>query len=152
VLSAAKLYKTWQFWVLLVQDSTSRARLGRFIRERASSADYEKHLGLIAMIPPDFRELSKLMVDAQKDKTTKNNYGTETNHKPPKTDRIILYIAALAGCYPPEKGVKVLEAVHLLCFFELFVVVVGVDSRCLSRSLHRHYQGMLSDEAIKDAN
>lgn len=135
-----------------LQNSTSRARLGRFIRERASGADYEKHLGLIAMIHRDFGELSKLMVEAQKEKTTTSSHGSDSNYKPPRIDRIILYIDDLDRCYPPETVVKVLEAVHLLCFFELFVVVVGVDSRWLSRSLHRHYQGMLSDEAIKDEN
>jgi Skp family chaperone for outer membrane proteins len=129
-----------------LRDSTSQARLGRFIRERASSADYEKHLGLIAMIHRDFSRLSELMEKAGKNQTdTEKN---EADVKLPRIDRIILYIDDLDRCHPPEKVVKVLEAVHLLLFFPLFVVVVGVDSRWVSRALHKYYEGMLADETI----
>jgi hypothetical protein len=120
-----------------LREATSQARLGRFIRERASSADYEKHLGLIAVIHRDFERLSNLMEKAR------NNPSDVTI---PRIDRIILYIDDLDRCYPPEKVVKILEAVHLLLFFPLFVVIVGVDSRWVSRSLHKHYEGMLADE------
>jgi hypothetical protein len=122
-----------------LRDSTSQARLGRFIRDRAGSADYEKHLGLIAMIRRDFERLSELMEKARKN---------EVDPALPRIDRIILYIDDLDRCYPPEKVVKILEAVHLLLFFPLFIVVVGVDSRWVSRSLHMYYEGMLADEAI----
>jgi hypothetical protein len=122
-----------------LRDSTSQARLGRFIRERASSADYEKHLGLIAVIHRDFQRLSDIMEKARTG---------PADPALPRIDRIILYIDDLDRCYPPEKVVKILEAVHLLLFFPLFVVVVGVDSRWVSRSLHRHFEGMLADEAI----
>jgi hypothetical protein len=125
-----------------LRDSTSQARLGRFIRERTSSADYEKHLGLIAMIHRDFETLSSLMAAAR----TKAG-----DPALPRIDRIILYIDDLDRCHPPEKVVRALEAVHLLLFFPLFVVVVGVDSRWVSRSLFKHYQGMLADEAITPA-
>jgi hypothetical protein len=125
-----------------LRESTSQARLGRFIRERASSADYEKHLGLIAMIHRDFSRLSDLMRTAR---------SSQADPELPRIDRIILYIDDLDRCYPPEKVVRVLEAVHLLLFFPLFVVVVGVDSRWLSRSLYKHYEGMLGDEAIAPA-
>jgi len=131
-----------------LRDSTSQARLGRFIRERASNVDYEKHLGLIAMIHRDFHRLSELMEKAQNENTDARLFKVDSDSALPRIDRIILYIDDLDRCYPPEKVVKVLEAVHLLLFFPLFVVVVGVDSRWLSRSLHEHYRGMLSDEAM----
>lgn len=91
------------------------------------------------MIHRDFDRLSKLMEKQQQEKGDADL---------PRIDRIVLYIDDLDRCYPPDKVVKVLEAVHLLLFFPLFVVVVGVDSRWLSRSLHVHYGGMLEDEAI----
>jgi hypothetical protein len=122
-----------------LRESTSEARLGRFIRERASSADYEKHLGLIAMIHRDFNRLSELMEAAR---------ASGGDPQLPRVDRIILYIDDLDRCHPPERVVRVLEAVHLLLFFPLFVVIVGVDSRWVSRSLYRHYEGMLADEAM----
>jgi hypothetical protein len=52
----------------------------------------------------------------------------------PDVDRIILYIDDLDRC-PEGKVVDVLQAVHLLLAFKLFVVVVGVDPRWLLHSL-----------------
>lgn len=124
-----------------LKESTSQARLGKFIRERAASADYEKYLGLIAMIHRDFSRLSDLMEAARQGKADPDL---------PRLDRIVLYIDDLDRCYPPDKVVRVLEAVHLLLFFPLFVVVVGVDSRWVSRALNRYYEGMLADESVAD--
>jgi hypothetical protein len=123
-----------------LRDSTSEARLGRFIRERAASADYDKYLGLIAMIHRDFNQLSKLMDQGHSD---------QADLDLPRVDRIILYIDDLDRCYPPERVVRVLEAVHLLLFFPLFVVFVGVDSRWVSRALNCYYERMLSDESLQ---
>lgn len=125
-----------------LRNSTSKARLGKFIRERAASEDYEVHLGLIAMIHRDFQKLSDLMEKVKKDKDTAAAADI------PRVDRIILYIDDLDRCHPPERVVRVLEATHLLLFFPLFVVVVGVDSRWVSRALYKHYEGMLADETL----
>jgi hypothetical protein len=61
-------------------------------------------------------------------------------------DRIILYIDDLDRC-PPDRVVDVLQAVHLLLALPLFVVVVGVDSRWLVRSLEHHYAEILESSA-----
>jgi hypothetical protein len=58
--------------------------------------------------------------------------------EPPPIQRIILYIDDLDRCRP-ARVVEVLEAVHLLLAFPLFVVVVGVDPRWLRHSLTQHY-------------
>ena len=55
---------------------------------------------------------------------------------------IILYIDDLDRC-PPPKVVDVLQAVHLLLTFPLFVVVVAVDVRWVGRSLETHYLNLL---------
>lgn len=60
----------------------------------------------------------------------------------PVFDRIVLYIDDLDRC-PPEKVVEVLQAVHLLLAFDLFVVVVAVDVRWVEEALRRTYPGML---------
>lgn len=122
-----------------LRESRSDARLGKFIRERATSADYAQYLGLIAMIHRDFETMSGLMERA----SSGDGSGL------PRVDRIVLYIDDLDRCYPPERVVRVLEAVHLLLFFPLFVVFVGVDSRWVSRSLNRYYEQMLSDESLE---
>jgi hypothetical protein len=60
----------------------------------------------------------------------------------PTFQRIILYIDDLDRC-PPQKVIDVLQAVHLLLTFPLFVVVVAVDARWVSRSLETHYVNLL---------
>jgi hypothetical protein len=57
----------------------------------------------------------------------------------PRIDRIVLYVDDLDRC-PPARVVQVLQAVHLLLAFDLFVVVVGVDARWVSQSLKHHYR------------
>jgi hypothetical protein len=52
--------------------------------------------------------------------------------------RIVLYIDDLDRC-EPDKVVEVLQAVNMLLSFELFVVMVAVDARWLSRSLEKRY-------------
>ena len=55
--------------------------------------------------------------------------------------RIVLYIDDLDRC-PPEKVAEVLQAIHLILAFPLFVVVVGVDIRWVSKSLIKKYGSM----------
>lgn len=109
-------------------------RLVRFITQRASSEDYRKHLGLLALIRKDFDRLSFLMKKQLDVKERKENL--------PAIERIVLYIDDLDRC-PPKRVVDVLQAIHLLLAFPLFIVVVGVDSRWVSRSLRKHYLTLL---------
>jgi hypothetical protein len=62
--------------------------------------------------------------------------GDEDDDELPPVDRIVLYIDDLDRC-PENRVVEVLQAVHLLLAFPLFVVVVGVDSRWLLHSLRQ---------------
>jgi len=97
--------------------------LSAFVAGRAASDDYSKHTGLIAMLHRDLEQLSARLRQSNA-----------------SVDRIVLYIDDLDRC-PARLVVQVLEAVHLLLAFELFVVVVGVDSRWLLRALEEHYAG-----------
>lgn len=62
-----------------------------------------------------------------------------------KIDRIILYIDDLDRC-PEKKVLEVLEAVHLLLAYPIFVVVVGVDPRWLVHSLRHSFTALASAE------
>lgn len=68
----------------------------------------------------------------------------------PVFDRIVLYIDDLDHC-PPEKVVEVLQAVHLLLAFDLFVVVVAVDVRWVEQSLEHTYAGMLKSKKATES-
>jgi len=102
--------------------------LARFLGERVRSEDYRKHLGLISTIRRDFESLATRLTNAR------------TNPEPGfrAADRIILYIDDLDRC-PARRVMDVLQAVHLLLAYPLFVVVVGVDPRWLLNSLSSTY-------------
>ena len=106
-----------------------------FIRRRNQSTDYTKHLGVIARARQDFEELTRLMQLVRD--THPGPAATEPRFPP--VDRIVLYIDDLDRC-PEDKVFEVLQAVHLLLAFPLFVVVVGVDPRWLFHSLKTRLQ------------
>lgn len=125
-----------------IDQATPANILNDFVSERAGSNDYRKMLGIPALIQNDFKKLSYLIgkyndycIDPAKNKNFIKN--DKTNY----FNRIILYIDDLDRC-PDERVVDVLQAVHLLLAFKLFVVVVAVDSRWLNHALMKHYPAL----------
>ncbi|MGW0179603.1 P-loop NTPase fold protein [Nocardia sp. NPDC003345] len=110
-------------------------RLHDFVAERARSDTYSGSLGLISTVRKDFEQLVELMAEWRAD-----DQQWDRSRRP--VDRIVLYIDDLDRC-PPAHVVDVLQAVHLMLAFELFVVVVGVDPRWLLRSLRTSYADLL---------
>src|SRR5579871_849655 len=108
--------------VALLKESQS---LGYFVAQRSGSDHYRRHLGLISLIRKDFDGLVERL------KSAENQQGRQV-------DRIILYIDDVDRC-PPSMVVDILQAVHLLLAYELFVVVVSVDPRWLLRSLESRF-------------
>ena len=140
--------------------------LAGFILSRNDSDDYRKHLGLASLIRRDFEALAEHIdafnlsleeeeapaeqpdsPEAADDDTERVREGSSVLDLPLESEyhvnRIVLYIDDLDRC-PPDTVAKVLQAVHLLLAFPLFVVVMGVDARWLSRSLTKHYEGLLA--------
>ena len=120
-----------------LHDLADERRFLNFVLERSAAADYRQHQGIIALVRRDFEELSRLLGDVREDRDG------ERDASFPRVERIILYIDDLDRC-PEERVVEVLQAVHLLLAFPLFVVVVGVDSRWLLRSVQGHYSRFFS--------
>ncbi|HET6711262.1 P-loop NTPase fold protein, partial [Amycolatopsis sp.] len=117
---------------------TPGRRLYAFLAERSRAADYHGNLGLISTIRKDFEKLVALMTAP-----------AQGEARP--LDRIVLYIDDLDRC-SPHQVVDVLQAVHLLLAFDLFVVVVGVDPRWLLRSLSTHYDRLIEGDAVVPAD
>jgi len=123
-----------------------RWQLQQYIVDRDTSQDYRSQLGLISLIRRDFEKLSKLLESSAEEDSAASG---EAPIKLP-FERIILYIDDLDRC-TPQRVVDVLEAVHLLLAFPLFVVVVAVDPRWLRTCLESHYPELLSmQESRKD--
>jgi len=124
-------------------------RLSAFIEGRLDSNDYQQHLGLVSLIRNDFEKLTAYLKDRDylSQLLSKTEAEKEGNRNPflqsiNRVDRIVLYIDDMDRC-PPEKVVDVLQAIHLILAFDLFVIVVGVDVRWISRSLLKQYGSML---------
>jgi len=161
------------------QSATARGRLNAFIRDKITSGDYAKYLGLIATIRKDFEQLAQLMTDVGNDGKSREEYVRAHQEYQKRLNevlsraepdvlsneekatfkkdtevpderlfrRIILYIDDLDRC-PSDKVVHVLQAIHLLLYFPLFVVVVAVDARWVSRSLREEFPQLLSENII----
>ncbi len=150
-----------------IEYNLSHESLRKFITERSVSREYDKHLGIISIIRKDLETLSDLFLQNRvasqvSDKSKKKDIELEEkcakiNEKLfPSLERIILYIDDLDRC-PDDKVLEVLQAVHLLMAFPLFVVVVGVDKRCVENALryknllqYSNVTGLNSPKELKD--
>jgi hypothetical protein len=124
------------------QANLSAARvLGEFLDERSGSAEYRSHLGLLSQVREHLSALEDHIASHNRESVVPPTPGSDSggakkqdDEKNPPPNRIILYIDDLDLCRS-SKVVEVLEAVHLLLAFELFVVMVAVDARWLRFAL-----------------
>ncbi|HVF66799.1 MAG TPA: P-loop NTPase fold protein [Pyrinomonadaceae bacterium] len=124
-----------------LNQTTAVQRLASFIQDRAASDDYRKYLGLLALVRRDFSDLSAL-IERRNKALNEGKVDEADEETAAPVNRIVLYIDDLDRC-PHDKVVAVLQAVHLLLAFPLFVVVVGVDGRWVAQSLRKGYPGLL---------
>jgi hypothetical protein len=124
-----------------------RWQMQQYIVERSTSQDYRSQLGLISLIRRDFEKLSNLLdASAREGPPPLGEESTSIKQLELPFERIILYIDDLDRC-TPKRVVEVLEAVHLLLAFPIFVVVVAVDPRWLRTCLEISYPELLSIQA-----
>ncbi len=130
-----------------IEDLKSGRKLLEFIEQRSRDENYSRQLGLISWIRKDFSKLDELLrkqhelSETDKEKMISNPFDVKL-----QIDRIILYIDDLDRCRE-EIVVKVLEAIHLLLAFPLFVVVVGVDPRWLNNALSEKYKNLFGKQS-----
>jgi hypothetical protein len=122
-----------------LNNALSTEALYTFIERRTSSEDYSKNLGIVSVIRKDFEILSDLLsqhrvsaVEEDKKKAFREKFDNPL-------ERIVLYIDDLDRCQE-DRVVEVLEAVHLLMAFPLFVVVVDVDPIWIKNSLTKKFK------------
>jgi hypothetical protein len=133
-----------------------------FLAQRLAAGDYQKQLGLIATIRRDLGQLSSLIRSHNEDhqalqkdpaKLRARLQALRPDLKPEAItklmaniglNRIVLFIDDLDRC-PSKHVVEVLQAIHLLVSFPIFVVVVGVDSRWMTHALSHEYPALLAN-------
>jgi hypothetical protein len=109
------------------------------VRDRLERGTYAERLGVMQQVSDDLASLtsSLLIADADLHEEAKKKLF------PRGPARVVLFIDDLDRC-PPRKVVEVLEAVQLLLSTNLFVVVLALDVRYVTKSLEKVYAGVLS--------
>jgi hypothetical protein len=118
---------------------SSAKLLDEFLQDRSGTEDYRKELGFLALVRRDFERLSDLIAAANLEWCSPRSTATE----PPLLNRIVLYIDDLDRC-KVETVLKVLEVVHLLLAFPLFVCVVAVDPRWIEQCLREKHSDLFT--------
>lgn len=117
-----------------------------YITGRRGSGDYRKHLGLVGMVRLDLERIDQAITDANEAVAPADGPPTHEELDGERLlNRVVVFIDDLDRC-APARVVEVLEAVHLLLAYRLFVVVLAVDSRWLQQSLRAHYRDLLAGE------
>ncbi|MCR5868218.1 KAP family NTPase [Aquincola sp. J276] len=112
---------------------------------RVDDATYAKELTTISAARGDLQLLSRILRDQSAGAAPSPAAPSAAPLRP--VVRVILYIDDLDRCSSAQV-VRVLQVVHMLLAFELFVVVVAVDARWIEASLKAHYRWLdHADEA-----
>jgi predicted KAP-like P-loop ATPase len=113
--------------------------LAEFFRARIANDVYEKELGLMHRIQQDLIELTDALL------VHKHDVYADAKKKlfPRGPARVFLFIDDLDRC-PPARVVEVLEAAQLLVKTPLFVVILAMDDRYVTRALEKAYTGVLT--------
>lgn len=141
-----------------VANATLPAQMLRLVSDRIENKTYNKELTTLSLARADLWELSKILRDQSELAAliaSDSSQPADADNTPARrpVDRVILYIDDLDRC-KPEDVVRVLQMVHMLLAFELFVVVVAVDARWIEESLIDSYKwlGVKDRAASVDAS
>ncbi|HUR33318.1 MAG TPA: P-loop NTPase fold protein [Vicinamibacterales bacterium] len=117
-----------------------------YLNVSADTQQFEQQLGTISRVRRVFEQLNAIYKERQAIRPGAAPAAAIPQVSAFDIDRIVLYVDDLDRCQF-DQVVRVLEAVHLLLAFPLFVVVVGVDPRWLQKSLLAAYKDQLGDVA-----
>jgi hypothetical protein len=110
----------------------------KLVSGRIEDRTYAKELTSLSIARADLEQLSRIL-RAQRT----NVKGTDSGLR--SIDRVILYVDDLDRCQPKDV-VRVLQLVHMLLAFELFVVVVAVDARWIEQALKQEYPWLRGEQ------
>ncbi len=132
-----------------IDNIASGKKMIGFIEGRVTDQRYINSLGIISWIRKDFEELDFLLKQQHDARKLQEALLKDAVQDVFKVDRIVLYIDDLDRC-DVSVVVRVLEAIHLLLAFPLFVVVVGVDPRWMHNALQMKYKDFLASGQSDD--
>lgn len=131
-------------------NATLPAQMLQLVSSRIEDQTYNKELTTLSLARADLQSLSTILRGQQSAPATPDATASPQDAKVARpVDRVILYIDDLDRC-KPEDVVRVLQLVHMLLAFELFVVVVAVDARWVEKSLIDSYKWLTGSETAAD--
>lgn len=116
-----------------------------FIVDRLEEGGYEERLGLLHQVEEDIDFLTSSLLSKEltaPDGQPAPGIDVDQILFPRGRPRVVLFIDDLDRC-PPPRVVEVFEAVQLLVSTELFVVVLAMDVRYITKALEQAYPGVL---------
>jgi hypothetical protein len=116
--------------------------LTSFVQSRTQDNSYDKQLGLMHQVKEDLWKLSNSLLPPANATDLENKIDNLTKVFPRGPARVIVYIDDLDRC-PPDRVVQVLEAIQLLVKTPLFIAVLAIDERYITRALEQFYKGVL---------
>lgn len=116
--------------------------LNTFLEDISKNELYEKKLGYLHQLQRNLAELTNCLHYNPKMKDNDEQFSKLEKTFPRGPARIVLFIDDLDRC-PPDRVVEVLEAVQLLVKTPLFIAVVAIDERYVTRALEKYYAGVL---------
>jgi hypothetical protein len=126
-----------------------------FLFEDSDVRDYDKQVGIVSRARRSFEQLNAIAAAARFERNARQNRQANGAAAPEDAgfqvpDRIVLYIDDLDRC-SHEQVYAVLQAIHLLLAFELFVVVVGVDVSWVEGAVAKYFEGDLAGDEPREA-
>lgn len=125
-----------------VRELSVSPQLGSVLQRMSALTEYRDQLSLVARTRDRFEEIDAAVTAARRRRAEHPEQAPREGE--PGFERVVVMIDDLDRC-APEKVVTVLEAVHLLFDFEMFVVVIAVDTRWLDQSLRIRYRQLLGE-------
>lgn len=140
-------------------NATLPAQMLQLASTRLDAGTYNKELTTLSLARADLEALSLILRDhrsegaSASDTAAANETAPVASDTPPvkrarNVDRVILYIDDLDRCKPADV-VRVLQLVHMLLAFELFVVVVAVDARWVEECLKQSYEWLARGSEVR---
>jgi hypothetical protein len=127
-----------------LESTTTGLLLEEFVAELNTTEIYKKELGTLAQARGHFERLSERMHAARE------AFEADPSKGRPVLERVVLYIDDLDRC-PANKVRELLQAVHLLLAFDLFVCIVAVDPRWVIQCLQKS-PGVVTNPGIQDSD
>lgn len=106
----------------------------------ASKFDAAPTAGLVSRIQDEFKTALQTRIDPEKKPKTVEALRTDIRQRVERNElKVVVFIDELDRC-PLEKIVEILEAIKLFLAEDIFIVLLGVDTRVAAEAIRLHYK------------